>query len=479
MVELWVNAITGDDDNPGTSNQPLLTPNHALTKISGNGDLVHLEGTFYTGLKFKNKFYDGIVTVDGHDKTLLYAFDGPFQEFDPANTPDRNYNRLSISDSQNIKVKNLEVWGGNECALSLNNSYNYYGLKNIHLSGVRVKYGAPRGIFMGGNIIEGIYIDGCEVSETCYGDTTHNIYLSGGHWDGGCPPVSKIRIRNTVCKYSGGRHGIQLNGRFKDVVIDGCELYHNELSGLSLIGCQDVKVSNNLIYGNNKQCIVIYDYWDWAYWNPGDTREWLECHHPNDNISIENNTLYVGPKQWERDEYHNNKPDNQPCVLINNKVNELFPYRQTNIMIKDNILFSPWKCIVEFGHLQEALKTRVVGNLVWSKATTKPIIKVPWGIRQFVLKWLDRNYPSWSNRNIVANPDFYGEPEYDFIDKREQPDFNFSVSHSTKANLFSRFGLRAGKGRMIDGNFNGQGNILRRSSLKRHDKRYDMGNNSI
>jgi len=197
MVELWVNADTGDDNNPGTETQPLATPQAALYKLSGVNDLVHMKGIFYGGLKPQNYKYSGHVIFDGHNEALLYAFDGAFQNFDPEKHPNRSYGNLNIMDIHNFTIRNCHIWGGIAQGIHLDDSYSSIGIKNVHLENVRVRYAGGRGIFMGGNNIEGIYIDDCEVKETCYGDTTHNIYLSGGHWDGSYPPIRKIRIRNT------------------------------------------------------------------------------------------------------------------------------------------------------------------------------------------------------------------------------------------------------------------------------------------
>lgn len=452
MVELWVNANTGDDNNPGTQEKPLATPNSALSKLGGNNDLVHLEGVFHAGLRPKMTKYPGHVIFDGHNQTLLYGFEGPFQDFDPANPPARTYGTLGIMDVHNFTARNMSVWGGNSQAVSLDDSYPSVGIKNVHLENIKVRYGASRGIFMGGNNIEGIYIDNCEVQETCYGDTTHNIYLSGGHWNPDYPPIRKIRIRNTTCKYSGGRHGIQLNGRFDDVVIHGNKLYHNELAGLSLIGCQNVYVTENEIYGNQRQGIVIYDYWDHHYFdleNPESVEKWKKCHHPNDRIMIRNNTIFVGPTQWHKDFYHNNNPYKHGCILVNNNINDLgIPYRQHQIAIWKNVLVSPWSPILKYGGTLEAIACYVGDNLMWTEeAWGTPGIELPYGDGFYSIDWLQENATKWYKDNIILDPKFVQRPEYQFVDRTQTPYFNVGVDHQTKADLFSKVAAELGKGK--------------------------------
>ena len=457
MVELWVNAKTGDDQNPGTKEKPLATPNAALSKVGGNNDLVHLEGTFYTGLRPKMTKYPGHVTFDGHDQTLLYGFEGPYQDFDPANPPARTYKALSIMDVHNLTVRNLSVWGGNSQAVSLDDSYPSVGIRNIHLENIKVRYGASRGIFMGGNNIEGIYIDNCEVQETCYGDTTHNIYLSGGHWNPDYPPIRKVRIRNTMCKYTGGRHDIQLNGRFDDVVITGNKLYHAELAGLSLIGCQNVLVAENEIYGNQRQGIVLYDYWDDHYFDitdPESVEKWKGCHHPNDRILIRNNTIFVGPTQWHKDFYHNNKPYKHGCILVNNNINDLgIPYRQHQIGFLNNVLVSPWSPILRFGGTLEAIACYAHGNLMWTEDEWKaPCIELPYGDGSYSIDWLQENAPKWYKDNVILDPQFVQRPEYQFVDRTKTPHFNFGVDHQTKADLYSQPAAALKKGKTYNKN---------------------------
>jgi hypothetical protein len=452
MVEVWVNAENGNDANAGSQLEPLKTTKVALGKLSGDNDLVHLDGIFYDGLRFYHAQYPGHVTVDGHNKTLFYGFNGEYKPFDVSNPPTRNYNVVSVNNSHNLTVRNAEVWGGVSSAIGMSDSYPDIGLKNLNFENMRVKYAASRGIFMGGHNIDGIRIHGCDISETLYADTTHGIYLSGGHWGYDDKPVRNVKITNTTCKYNGGRHGIQLNGRFDGVALWGNKLYHNELAGISLIGCRNVEVIENEIYGNNRQGVVIYDYWDDSYFDindPESVKKWLFAHHPCDRILLRNNTIVVGPTQWGKDAYHNNNPYYHVCVLVNNNIPSLgIPYPQKQIAVVNNVLYSPLASVLKFGHPQEAMATYVHDNLMWTdQEWHKPCIEVPYGDGTYEVEWLQEHCEKWYKGNVVINPQFAQMPEYQFVDRTIDPGFNFGMNHETKADLFSEVAAKMGKGK--------------------------------
>jgi len=228
-------------------------------------------------------------------------------------------------------------------------------------------------------------------------------------------------------------------------------LVHSELGGLSLIGCQDVLVSECEIYGNHRPPIIIYDYWDNGYWDPNDPEMiewWKTCHHPNDRILIKNNTMFVGPTQWHKDKWHNNTPYKKPCVLINNEVNKDMPYRQWQIGIQNNVMVSPWPCIIRYRNMNESFATRVHGNMVWTKEAWKPPwVEIPYGDIAYDFDWLQKNCAKWYQDNIAMDPNFMKEPEYQFVDRNVTPHFNFGKDHQTSANLFSESAADLGKGK--------------------------------
>ncbi|MHC4945385.1 MAG: hypothetical protein ACYTG7_20420, partial [Planctomycetota bacterium] len=149
--EFWVDAEKGKDGNPGTKELPLKTPEIAVWLCGNEGGLVHLNGIFYTGLTIKKTHYKKRLIIDGHNSTMLYGFEGTFQQFDPANPPYRNWNVLKLMDCGRVLVRNLEVWGGCDFTVNINDSYPEIGVRDVVLEGLVIRYGAPRCLFMGGH----------------------------------------------------------------------------------------------------------------------------------------------------------------------------------------------------------------------------------------------------------------------------------------------------------------------------------------
>ena len=451
MVELWVDATIGNDSNPGSQDKPLQNPATALGKIGGNGDYIHLNGTFYNGLRLKQLKCIKPLIVDGHGKTLFWAFEGPQKEIDPSvGLPPGNWNNIDIMDCHNVKLKGMAVVGGQMQSLGLNDSYPNIGLKNIVLDSIIVKYGPQRGIFMGGNVIEGISIINCRVSQTIYGDVTHGIYLSGGHWNGQYPPVKNIKIQGCMVDYTGGRHCVQLNGRFDDVEIMNNEFKHGQIAGLSLIGTQNVKVAQNKMWGNNRWAMVIYDYIDSDYWNttsPEEKAAWLACHHPNKNIYVYNNDLIQAYQPFRKDAWHPyDYPDKRAPIQINNSAQLTIPgFKGGNFVFGRNIVWSPWFNLIDFSNINEAVQTHVVENIMWTDQSTTPWIApgvtLPYGDKYYSTSWLEENVPNLYKGNIIADPAFEQLPVYDFIDQTVIPNFNWD-KHNSKASLKSEFAIQ-------------------------------------
>lgn len=457
-ADYWVHSELGDDSNPGTQSEPFQTVAKAVSVIGSKGGTIYTEGVFYDGIKLgmtKYPFKQPLV-VDGQEKTLFYGFEGKYdpETFDPLQMPGRTYGIPNIMDCHNVILRNFRAWGGKTETIHIDDSYPEVGVRNIILDNIKVRYGPSRGIFMGGHNIQWVAIYNCDVTETVYGDTTHGIYLSGGAWTHKSiyGPIKYIDIRNTRVRYSGGRHGLQFNGRFEFINIENCAFWHNQLCGISLIGCRWVFIHNCLIYGNNKQCIVIYDDpHDWDV-NKMTKEQWKAFHHSNGHIFIYNNTMFVGPHAWMNDIYHHNKPDNQPCILMNNSVNaDLLPgeYKNLKVSIYDNVMVSPWPRILQFYHDQEALVTIVHKNLIWTYDYNKQPIVTVGGYGDFKLRSIQEDWRCmpWYYKNIFVDPEFNKYPEYDFIDLTLPPyQFDFS-QHNSEADLYSWIAKSLGKGK--------------------------------
>lgn len=420
-----------------------------MGKLSGVKDRIVVRGDFYDGLKLSKLKFEEELLVEG-DLALGAAFVGfadKVTNLNPHHLPARTYGGISVMDCHNVRIKSVAVYGGINQAVNLNDSYPEVGLKNITLEDVRVYYGAKWGIFMGGHNIEGIAIRNCKVRETCYGDTEHGIYLSGGHWNGDYPPVRRVLlVGNTVC-YSGGRHGIQLNGRFSGVSVISNTLYHNEMAGLSLIGCQNVAVKNNIIYGNNKQGIVVYDYVDGSYWNLNDPEEeakWKACHHRMENIVVENNTVVVPDHQWKKDPWHNNDPLKHPCIAVNSNCGALYKeFIPARVVVQKNVLVHPNGFMVDYGHDHDAVGTFFARNMMYGDALQGdgPFVRVPTHkkLKKYSIAWLEENYEKFFARNFVENPKFSNPPNFAFVDLTALESFDFGT-HISSAWLYSSVG---------------------------------------
>lgn len=443
MVEIHVNSETGDDfSGDGTKESPYKTTLKGVHMLSGDSDRLWLKGTFFDGLKLGGIKFKELV-VEGQD-SLLFAYDGVPETFNPLAMPDRTWGILSVSDCHNVHVKNLEVWGGAMECVHLDDSYPMTGLKNVTLEGVTARYGQARGFFMGGHNIDLITLRKCRAIETCYGDTTHGIYLSGGHWNGTYGPITRITLDRCEASYSGGRHGIQINGRFKDVVINECKSWHNQRTSLSLIGCQDVLVEGCQFWGNNDQGMVIYDYFDYTNFDPSDPEPFKACHHPTKDVTVSNCTIVVGYQRWKKDEWHYHNPVNKPAVLINTNMGSIYKdFRPSNIRLIDNILYTPFSNLIEYGHSYDASATKVMGNIAHAAQNT-PEVRVT-GKHTYGLDQLQSMAPSHYHSNTIQDPKFAKNPEYAYIDLVAQGPFNFA-HHSSHAHLYSKIGFEDSKG---------------------------------
>ena len=439
----------------------------ALSLAKG-GDIVYVNGTWSATLQFgKLKYPDETpLVIDGQNKTKLLK-------------------GLSVMDCHNLTVQNMDVTGSNGSAgVDINDSYPDIGIKNVTFKGLNIHDVGPRGIFMGGHNIDGVCIIGCTITRII--DGTHGIYLTGGHWKPEYPAIRNIRIENCDVSYIiAGRNDIQLNGRFDGVVILNNRVRHAQLNGFTLIGCQNVLVEENEVYGCNRGTgLVIYDYAShWApYYNyfetPEDIAAFCATHHPCQNIMARKNTFVVGPTRYSVDAYHSDDPTaNHPAILINNAVHsgfmfyvageataidrskidyleppepdwdamklgrvfgddyiyKQFDFPPKNIVIKDNILVGPSENLLDIYNAAEAVETALVGNMTWVLDGTTPCIH---GATK--LKYVAGN--------IVVDPEFKTAAQYDFVNLIKTPGYDWR-EHKTKFNGLSWPGKQAKKGR--------------------------------
>ena len=441
----------------------------AYMDIMDKGGTINYHDTIISGLGFSKQIYtaENPLIVGGNGTSVLYAFKGEYKPYDPSIPPPRIWGGLSIMDCQHIIVRGWKIMGGIENTLSINNSYPEEGHKCAHITieDCEISLGETRGLFGAGKVMHDITFRRCVFKETIYsGNATHSAYMSGGAWNPKYPPIQNITFENCTFALTGGRHGLQFNGRFKGIKIIGCKFFHNQLSGLSIIGGQDILVSRCIFWGNGRAAIVIYDdAFDSSYWNPDfrlppgqdimtkkdgkwSFEHWVATHHPNGNIKIEYCTMLTGPTAWVKDPWHTNDPTQFPVIQVNNAVHgkwfggQKMHYPPGPITIDHCIMESQKQVAIEFSNNEEALMTRVTNSIIWaSKGATGISAPAGW----FSIEKLQKNFGGWYEGNEVRDPHISVEP-YPLIDRSVDPTYywgpRFAVGAAEK--------LRAGK--MVD-----------------------------
>jgi hypothetical protein len=416
--------------------------------------------------------------LDGGGNTILYGFEEPYKPFDPANPPKRIWGGMNIMDCQNMLIKGYDIMGGIDNTLSLNDSYpEDHELAYITFEDCNISLAETRGLFVAGKRIHDITFRDCTFLDCIYsGNGTHGGYVSGGAWDPKYPPIKNIWFDRCTFAFTGGRHGLQFNGRFDGIKLTYCNFYHNQLSGLSLIGCRNVEISHCLFWGNGRSPIVIYDDpFDSSYWNPNfhspdnlyavddqgkfSFEHWMAIHHPNGNIHISYCTLYVGPTPWIKDPYHFNDPQQFPCIMVNNAVNgkifggQIVNYPPGRLEVDHCILVTQKSNqIVEFYNCPEALQSFFHDNIMWS-TNGQPGVQTPVGFYTIdYIQTIMKPKEGYYLRNVIKNPGI-NIPAYPLIDRSKQPYFDWSTRHEAAASvkahanrrldlIYGRYGLQ-------------------------------------
>ncbi|MBU0754275.1 MAG: right-handed parallel beta-helix repeat-containing protein, partial [Planctomycetes bacterium] len=327
LADYYVSWDHGDDDNPGTIEQPFKTPDRAVSMLRAmpdpSGKVILIRQGWYRWRDHEGNrlFLKGLhgspgapIQIRGYpgETVILDAFTEPFN---PLAVPFRmncGWGGVSINESSYLTVENLWVCGRRQCNVEILNS-DWITIRYI-ISCRSDKHG----LFTGGSFHH-LVIECCRFYEQMYGSTSsHGIYISGGHWDPELPPVRYVWIRYCECYYN-GRHGIQLNGRIENVAIDHCNIHHNVLGGISLIGVRNATINRNLIYKNNKQGVILYTYFDDDYWDindPDSVAHWKLTHWPIENIHVDHNTIYMDDIPWYIDEWTSYNPTYHAGILI-------------------------------------------------------------------------------------------------------------------------------------------------------------------
>ncbi|MFH1999210.1 MAG: right-handed parallel beta-helix repeat-containing protein, partial [Planctomycetota bacterium] len=323
---------------------------------------------------------------------------------------------ISFNESSHIWVENFKVQGRCQSNVELLNS------DNITIRYIEAFRSDKHGLFTGGSFHD-LTIECCKFYEQIYGSSaSHGVYISGGHWNPDLPPVRNVTIRY-VESYYNGRHGIQFNGRMENVVIEHCDLHHNILGGISLIGARNILVQHNRIYKNNKQGIILYTYVDTSYWDPNDQESmahWLATHWTIENVLIRNNSIYMDHDPWYVDEWVYYKPYYHAAVYMVDTSKMLPPYK--NIWIMNNIIYNHSDMVIHIGNPEFLMSVRGISNLFYSENDPECVACA--GL--YPISDLEASYPdNWNSNLAGCDPMFLNLTPTQMIDRTyEEIDFS-------------------------------------------------------
>lgn len=405
MTEVYQHGGTGSDGNPGTKNEPVKTFEKALNLIPPAGGKIHLKGEIPDAYRIMNRYYPEKLFITGDGEVV---------------TSDVT---ASVQDSRGVETEDMVFRAG----FTFNNSIPDVNkcLAEIIFKNCAWLYGQ---IFAGGYTYRDISLINCMVAEVCFPTSTHAIYFSGGHWEKsiGLPPPSGINIIGCNLKYAGGRHGIQINGRFKDCKVKYNTIYCTAICAFQGMGIQGLDLYGNTFLVNNGGPIRAYDYWDNWYWDPNDpdcVKKWKGCHHPNQSWFIRRNTGLVGPHSWGN-WYNPSRPEGRPAILFNNEVDQailpdgsVMDYPALNHVIAQNILVGTGANLIEFHELSSPWVTSVRENLLYALDGAPPMVTfhhdVPIDPKFFTIADLEKYVPQFYGENLLGvDPEFKKFPEY-------------------------------------------------------------------
>jgi len=421
-ADYYVSWSKGDDSNPGTLNKPFKTPGRAVQELhllkDPSGTVVLIRGGTYrlrdhSENKLKLKDLSGSknapIEIRGYpgEEVILDAFTADFNPVTAKQVP-VGWGGISINKSNHLLIENFKIMGREMSNIELLDS-NYVTIRFCEASRSN-----KHGLFTGGSFHH-LTIEACKFYEHIYGSTaSHGIYISGGHWDPSLPPVRDVTIRYVEC-YFNGRHGIQFNGRGENITIEHCNLHHNILGGVSLIGAREVNVSNNLIYKNNKQGVILYTYFDTAYWDPNDpvsVAHWKSTHWTIQDVIIKNNTIFMDDDPWYDDEWINYKPSYHAGIYLVDTTGLLPPF--DDIRVENNIIYNHSKSVINFDNPDHFPGTSARKNIFFSSGEVESI-----GDNGYIpIEVIQKKHPmKWQNNINGLDPLFMNLTPTQLIDR--------------------------------------------------------------
>lgn len=206
-------------------------------------------------------------------------------------------------------------------------------------------FGHKWGIF-GAQDWKNIFVENSVVHDN---SPEHGIYIGARDL-----PNSRVTIRNCLI-YRNGRHGIQSNGRCRELVLERNVIHSNALGGISLInGVQNSSITRNLIYNNNKQGIILYVYREGNGILP----------YANSDNFFEGNVIWIGKNNCG---LGRDRPESQPAVLFND-ASPGSEHTMTGNVFRNNTFVTHGGAIFQFDQPAHIGATTVTDNQFYRRA---------------------------------------------------------------------------------------------------------------
>ena len=301
--------------------------------------------------------------------------------------------------------------------LIVQNSANGYGegvffgdpAVNITLRNMEIRQ-RGRGV-LGMNGLANVLIERSVIHDI---SVEHDIYLGARE-----RPNRDITVRNNVL-YNASYNGFQHNGRVTHMVVDSNIIHSNLLSALSFLqGVSDSVVSNNLMFNNARNCMVLFDYVDGS--------PVIKPYDQSNDLFV-NNTCWVGTRSTSGEDI------SQPAINVESSG---LPVNFDNLKFVNNIFVTQNYATFKFGQ-SKFLKTAVIRNNVIWNAGGGAYLNTEKGDAGFETI---NSGDALKGGNVKADPRFgavntawHNEPEnFDFMLREGSPAIGFSIAADAPA----------------------------------------------
>ncbi len=375
------------DDRQGLVNdpqKPYATFGYVRGLLRPGDAVIFFEGTY------KGKYILGLSKLRGTEQMpiVLMAYPGQKVVLDSTQQAIGGmYSRHLIIDG--FVAANSEGWHGEGIGVRFCRNIVF---RNIESTGF------TRGL-IGMQDLHDILIENCVFHANA---SSHGIYLGARD-----KPNSNITVRNCI-SYRNGRHGIQHNGRIKNLVVEDSVIHSNNLAGIALIeGVSDSVIRNNLVFNNNKQGVIFYTY--------DDRSPAIQPYDQNNNL-VENNIIWIGRFSWNG----KNQPELHAAIQFKDSTSAQKISMENNT-IRANTIVSQQGEVFSFNREDFARNNKIEDNLLFR--TSGPD-KVMTCLEQDYSFEAFEAFSSQIGRNSFAQPQF-ADVSDDYFITPELFDFSY------------------------------------------------------